>query len=134
MKSDSILLQHPNLILIHAGTNDNLESNAEGAPERLGEMLDYILTECYDAVLLVAKLVQNNFNQTQTDYFNARVPGIVQERSQKGFKVYVVDQSGIGGNLLDDGEHPNDDGYKAMADNWFNSIYNLPSGTLTPPR
>lgn len=138
MESDNILYQHPNLILLHAGTNDNHvempnESYAD-APKRLGVLIDYILCECYDAVLLVAELIQDNANQTQTTYFNSKVPDIVAERYKKGYKVRVVNQSGIGGNLLDDGTHPNDAGYSAMAQNWMDAINNLPGDWLTPAR
>lgn len=35
--------------------------------------------------------------------YNAAIPGVVAERYRKGFKIRVVDQTGIGGSDLADG-------------------------------
>lgn len=137
MQSDGILKEQPNVILLHAGTNDNwFEISGEtyaDAPNRLGIMVDYILCNCPDAVLLVAVLIANKQNQTQTDYFNSQVPSIVGERYMKGFKIRWVDQRGIGGDDMVDLLHPNDAGYELMAENWLAAIENLPDGWITAP-
>lgn len=135
--TDGILLQQPNLVLIHAGTNDNdretPEESYRDAPKRLGNLMDAVLCQCPDAVLLVAMLVHNDHNQTQTQFFNAQVPGLVQERYDKGFKVQVVNQTGVEGFLMADPLHPNDAGYRVMAQNFMDAINDLPSGWVSQP-
>jgi hypothetical protein len=90
MKGDHIMSQQPNLVLIHAGTNDNnaqVDGETYGdAPLRLGGLIDYVLCQDPGAVVLVATLIQNKYNQSQTDYFNDQVPAIVGARYMKGLK------------------------------------------------
>lgn len=134
--NDHILREQPNLVLMHAGTNDNLYEKGEPyaeAPTRLGNLIDYVLCECPDTILLVAKVIQMNANQSQTDYFNSKVRGVVATRRNKGYKIHMVDMSEIGGNLLDDGLHPNDAGYEVMARTWWAGIVDLPSNWYSPP-
>jgi len=62
---DAALEQRPNLILLHAGTNDmniNLGVSVEGrdpsaAAERLGNLIDKMVQKCPDAVILVAVII-----------------------------------------------------------------------------
>lgn len=104
------------------------------APSRLGKLIDTVLCECPDAVVLVAKVVYNIWSPKSTDIFNAAIHDVVAQRAAKGYKVQVVDQSGIGPDNEADGLHPNDAGYAIMADNWFNALEHLPAGWLTTPR
>ena len=107
------LEMRPNVVLVHAGTNDlhHEESEKErwrDAPRRLGRMLDGVLKVCPDAVVLVAKIIQAEKTQTRANIqiFNGAVPKVVEKRVKKGFKVAVVDQSVIMPNELVDGLHP----------------------------
>jgi hypothetical protein len=101
----------PNIVLVHVGTTDLDRSDSamwRDAPKRLGSLLDGVLEMCPDAVVLVAKIIQAQKQQTSDNIkaFNEVVPEIVEERARKGFKIRVVDQSVVGTNELADGLHP----------------------------
>lgn len=137
MRADNILQQYPDLVLLHAGTND-VRADAPNetfldAPTRLGNLIDDILSECPETVLLVALLIQNVHDQPQTDWFNAQLPALVEKRFQNGFKISLVNHSDVGGWLLSDGLHPNDHGYAVMAENWMAAIHKLPAEWIAPP-
>jgi lysophospholipase L1-like esterase len=106
------LEMRPNVVLVHAGTNDlhheEKEERWRDAPRRLGKLLDHVLKICPDAVVLVAKIIQAEKTQTRANIqiFNAAVPKVVEKRAMKGFKIAVVDQSVIEPNELVDGLHP----------------------------
>lgn len=130
MEEQDIMSLQPKLVLIHAGTNDNdMQSDTEkyvDAHIRLGKLVDYVIDRDPSVVVLVARLIQNNYNQTQTDHFNSRVPDIVDGRLAKGHKVRMVDMSMIGGSELSDLLHPTRSGYTDMASRWFSAIMEIP--------
>lgn len=103
----------PNVVLLHAGTNDlnRPETAAQSwadAPKRLGTLVDDVLKICPDAVVIVAKIIQAAPNQTEANIkaFNQAVPAVVNARVKQGYKVTWVDQSVIGTDELLDGIHP----------------------------
>jgi lysophospholipase L1-like esterase len=103
----------PNVILLHAGTNDLHNPAPEGepyseAPQRLDGFLDAVLQTCPDAVVIVAKLVQaaNVDSNARFATYDDAIPGIVQSKIDAGYKVTVVDQSVVGPDELIDGLHP----------------------------
>ncbi|KAF2420312.1 hypothetical protein EJ08DRAFT_702550 [Tothia fuscella] len=134
------LAQRPNLVLIHAGTNDFLQDNSpepfDRAPERLGALIEKVLCTCPDAVVLVAKIIKSDITgkQARHDVFNNRVLETANGFTSKGYKVCVVDHSSIGGSNLADGIHPNEVGYAAMAGFWIGALGQLPNGYITPPQ
>lgn len=124
MVNDSILNQHPNIALIHAGTNDMApdppDQPCATAPARLGDLIDTVLSSDPEAIVLVAKIIRMNSTaaQMRIQAFNDRVPNIVNVRADHGFKVKIADLSHIGSDveeLLSDGVHPTDLGYGHMA-------------------
>ena len=81
------LAMRPNIILLHAGTNDlnnwpppANESYAD-APARLGALLDEVVERCPGAVVLVAQIISaaNASTEARIRAFNAAVPGVVRE-------------------------------------------------------
>lgn len=132
------MFRHPNVVLLHAGTNDlwqeATQEERDGAPQRLGELIESIVCEDYDAIVLVARIVGNNYVQDRVNVFNAAVPGVAYKYAQLGFKVRVADMSSIQGSQLKDGVHPNDAGYQNMAQIWYDTLNNVPPDWFTPPR
>ncbi|KAL4886051.1 hypothetical protein BJY04DRAFT_213590 [Aspergillus karnatakaensis] len=117
------LEMRPNVVLVHVGTNDmNKPSEPDTAHERLGSLIDKIVSACPDAAVLVAKIVRasNGGTQARINSFNGKIPAVVAARAEKGKKVMVVDMSSI--NQLADGLHPNDAGYRQMGDIWYSAI------------
>jgi len=107
------LAMKPNVVLLHAGTNDlnRPEKDQEtwaDAPKRLGSLLDHVLEVVPDALVIVARIIQAENQQTAKNVkvFNEAVPGVAKQRAQKGYKVTTVNQSVVGATELVDGLHP----------------------------
>jgi lysophospholipase L1-like esterase len=120
---------HPNLILIHVGTNDVDVSKPLNpfatAPDRLGALLDELISAAPSAAILVSQLIHatNAVIDARIQTFNAAVPAVVQKRVDAGHRVVDVAAMGtLKGNLNPDGIHPTDEGYRQMADVWFEAI------------
>lgn len=95
------LAQQPNVVLLHAGTNDMASSNTStdaGAPARLGALMDQIFAAVPNTTLLVAQIIQLAGQQARVDAFNAAIPAQVQQRVSKGRKVLAVNMTMIGAN------------------------------------
>ncbi|KAI5358882.1 putative SGNH hydrolase-type esterase domain, SGNH hydrolase superfamily [Septoria linicola] len=142
MVEDKILLQHPNLILLHAGTNDMNsifdlppQDPYEEAPHRLQLLVDSVLCECPDAVVILARIIDNRSFQGRVRTFNAAVEQLVEARQAEGHKIWLADHSHIGGSDLgEDGVHPLINGYEKMADAWFQAVQELPANWIQPAR
>ncbi|SLM38138.1 SGNH hydrolase-type esterase domain [Lasallia pustulata] len=135
------LPDRPNVVLLHAGTNDLNNPNPtdpySGAPDRLGSLIDEIVGECPDAAVLVAQIIQsaNSDTEARIQDYNSQIPGVVADRANQGQHVMVVDMSSIGGSdLSSDGTHPTDAGYQIMAGIWLNGLQTADSyGWIQPP-
>lgn len=117
----------PNIILLHAGTNDfNLipPIDPAGAPNRLGTLIDNLISfGNKDSVILVAQIIDvtNGEAKSLIQKYNDAIPSIVAKRSKH--HIAVVDFRGkLQASDYADNLHPNDDGYKKMADVWFKAI------------
>jgi lysophospholipase L1-like esterase len=121
------LFELPNVVLIHAGTNDmNLPLDPADAPTRLGNLIDTVLATVPDAVLLVAQIIPSGTQATEDNIvtFNAAIPGVVASRVAAGSKVLVVDmftRLTYPDDFTDD-LHPNDQGYQIMGDVWYEAL------------
>lgn len=136
--SNSLTSMRPNIVLIHAGTNDmGRPYEPDTAPDRLGNLIDEVISVCPDAVVLVAQIITiaDSASNERRETYNAAIPGVVASRSNAGKHVAVVDMS----NLLTtsdliDGLHPTDDGYAKMGDAWFAAIQSAGTqGWITAP-
>jgi lysophospholipase L1-like esterase len=104
----------PNVVLLHAGTNDLNRGNPSSepdsqAPARLGQLLDDVLKAVPQAVVIVAKIIPSKnaglTNNVKT--FNNALPAIVAARVSKGSKVSIVDMSVLSTSSdLSDSLHP----------------------------
>lgn len=140
---DESLAQKPNVILLHAGTNDmspDISVSTEGrdpaaAAERLGALIDKMLQKCPDATILVAMIIGTTrpTKAPQTAQFRALIPGVVQTRSAAGKRVIAVDFTKFPTKLLRDGIHPTDDGYRAMGDWWYDFMTQIPPSWISVP-
>ncbi|KAL8737623.1 MAG: hypothetical protein Q9181_001496 [Wetmoreana brouardii] len=118
------LPSRPNVVLIHVGTNDLLtNTNIDQAPERLGALVDHVLSVAKDAVVLVAQLLPSDrpgaFDKFVT--FNARVASILNQKQVQGKKVMKVWMPITTEDLVD-GIHPADAGYNKMAQAWIKGL------------
>ncbi|KAJ3484388.1 hypothetical protein NLG97_g7062 [Lecanicillium saksenae] len=141
--ADEALSQHPNVILLMAGTNDmNVNPNIsrqgndpDKAAQRLGQLVDKIIKACPDAVVLVAVILATcNADQApQTAKFQKLIPKVVEARRSAGHRVLAVDFGSFGINLLRDCIHPTNAGYGIMGDYWYDFLRQVPEGWIRPP-
>ncbi|MFI7135382.1 FG-GAP-like repeat-containing protein [Nonomuraea sp. NPDC050153] len=122
----SVPRYQPNVITLHAGTNDmNQNYNLPAAPTRLKKLINQALTHSPRATVLVAKLIPTAKAglQPRIDAFNAALPGMVEDLQNEGKHVLLVDMKRV---LVSDGlendAHPTDAGYAKMADAWYAAI------------
>ena len=117
----------PNIVLLHIGTNDVYASSGQATmPDRLGQLMDKIISAAPDALLVLAKikpLNHSSWNATIKTY-NDAMPGLVQTRVAAGKHVMLVDMNtGFASSMLSsDGIHPNQSGYNFMGDTWYAAI------------
>jgi lysophospholipase L1-like esterase len=120
---DPALNPAPHIVLLHLGTNDINQNLTSGAPDRLGSLIDQIVTDLPNALVVVAKIIPEPSQASGISTFNSAVPGIVQTRANAGKHVILVDQfTGFPSSELGDGVHPNQAGYARMAGVWYTAI------------
>ncbi|KAL0929543.1 GDSL-like Lipase/Acylhydrolase [Colletotrichum truncatum] len=138
------LKQRPNIVLIHAGTNDmnprpgisQQGHDPTGAAIRLGNLIDKIVTVCPDATVLVAQIINtcDPDQRPQTISFQKLIPGVVEKRRKVGRRVLAVNFASLGdGILYRDCIHPSSKGYHLMANYWYDFITQIPKDWITKP-
>ncbi|KAL8676965.1 MAG: hypothetical protein Q9186_006574 [Xanthomendoza sp. 1 TL-2023] len=137
----SVAYFKPNIILVHAGTNDmnlNPPVDPEHAPDRLGRLIDNLIGfGTADSLILVAQIIGASNGQTNSliQKYNEAIPAVVAKRATN-HKVAVVDfRNALQASDYADGLHPNDNGYKKMGDIWFKAIQDAAGkGWIKPPQ
>ncbi|KAL8942560.1 MAG: hypothetical protein Q9216_001604 [Gyalolechia sp. 2 TL-2023] len=134
--ADLSLDQKPNIVLIHAGTNDlNADSPDDpyaSAPDRLDSLISKVISVYPDATILVAQIIHagDSSSDDRIQTFNARVPGVVAAQAAKGHKnIAVVDFSSVTASDLIDKLHPTNGGYIKMGNIWFSAIQRAASSS-----
>lgn len=129
--ADASLPERPNIVLVHAGTNDLASGSPTDpyntAPDRLGALIDKVVAACPDAAVLVAQIVHagDADADARIQTFNDAVPGVVAQRANAGKHVMVVDMRSVTASDLQPGPHalhPSDEGYNKMASIWFTAL------------
>ncbi|MFC5826177.1 GDSL-type esterase/lipase family protein [Nonomuraea insulae] len=134
----SVPRYRPNLILLHAGTNDmNQNYKLSSAPDRLKELINHALDHSKRATVLVAKLIPTDKPglQPRINAYNAALPGVVRDLQGEGKHVLLVDMKRV---LVRDGlqndAHPTDTGYAKMAGAWAGAVQEaFEKGWIAPP-
>jgi lysophospholipase L1-like esterase len=139
----SSLEQKPNLVLLHAGTND-MNSNPlvsrEGndpakAAQRLGDLVDHVLEACPDAVIIVAVIIGSCDEEQgpRIEEFQDLIPDVVEQRSAAGHHVLVADFASFPMDGLRDCIHPTNDGYRSLGDYWYDAVASVPADWISRP-
>lgn len=112
----------PHIVLLHIGTNDMYMTPA-GAPDRLGTLIDGIVTTAPNALIVVAKIIPLSSGASAVKTYNDAIPAVVQKRIDAGNHLLLIDQfTGFPTSELGDGVHPNQAGYSRMAGKWYEAI------------
>lgn len=136
--ADSALAAYrPNVVTLEIGTNDlNGNYQVSTATDRLKSLVDQITRDLPDATVLVGTLIvsTSGTEEASRPAFNAKLPGIVQSEQSAGKHVGLVDMSAVTTTDLADSLHPNDNGYRKMADA-FNAAVQAAdtAGWIKPP-
>jgi lysophospholipase L1-like esterase len=114
----SVPRYQPNVITLHAGTNDFDQTyKLSTAPRRMKALIEQVLADSPKAVVVVAKVIPTAKPgmQPRIDAFNAKLPGIVSDLRADGKHVVLTDTSDVKvGDGLQDDSHPNDTGYAKL--------------------
>ncbi|MFD3664051.1 ricin-type beta-trefoil lectin domain protein [Streptomyces sp. NPDC058659] len=121
----SLTRYRPNVVTLEIGTNDlNGNHQPSTAAARLKSLVNQITAAAPDATVLVASLVVSTSGTVEQHRgaYNQAVPHIVSEAQAAGKRVAYVDMSGLTTADLADALHPNDTGYRKMADAFHRGI------------
>ncbi|KAL7623485.1 hypothetical protein AAE478_007167 [Parahypoxylon ruwenzoriense] len=119
----------PNLILINAGTNDCFQNkDLSKAGDRVASMLNDLYRESPRATVILSTLIVNRNEEIakRVKDFNTQLRRVATWFQIMGKRLVLVDMQGSEGpkleDLIEDGTHPSDGGYKKMAKVWFEGI------------
>ncbi|KKZ66544.1 hypothetical protein EMCG_07658 [[Emmonsia] crescens] len=120
--------ERPNVVLLLAGTYDVVFNvNLKDAPNTLSHIIDDFLLVCPDAVVLVGTLIpllDENHEARRISFNAALTGGVIEQRIRMGKHVLLVDMGRVTREFIDpaDGIHPVDEGYKLIAEAWYEAI------------
>lgn len=132
----------PDIVLLMIGTNDTKKRSLRTMLQEFSALIDQITTQLPKAQLLVASIPPihpsakfASLRSIRAIYFNAAIPSIVTSKVDQGKKVHFVDMRSLTINDLtsslsldlDNGLHPNAQGYHKMANFWYDAILKVTS-------
>lgn len=117
----------PNIVLIHAGTNDiNRNIDVDNAPNRLSDLIGLVFEHSPKAAVFVAQIVptKTESSTARVQAYNNAIAGVVNTWVAKGKLITTVDIFSVVNPITDlaDDLHPNFKGYTKMAQQWYNAI------------
>ncbi|KAF4428276.1 acetylxylan esterase [Fusarium acutatum] len=144
---DLSLEQRPNLILIHAGTNDmnsNRHISTDGnhpqdTTNRLRSLVEKMMSKCPDATIILGMITDvcdsewYHFQRERTKIYRGHVAKLAADLSAKGSHVLAADFGPFDDKLLSDCVHPTQKGYEILGDWWYDFIHQIPGGWIKDP-
>ena len=115
---------HPEVILLHIGTNGLVSSDPSGVENILNIIHDFDA----NITVVLARIINMATYDALTTEFNDNVVAMAQNRIAAGYKIIVVDMESAldyAVDMSDDGLHPNTAGYSKMAGVWGNGLHSF---------
>ncbi|KAK0715173.1 carbohydrate esterase family 3 protein [Lasiosphaeris hirsuta] len=119
----------PNVFLINVGTNDAVQSrNISTAGERMEQMINDLYNMSPRATVLLSTLLLNRNPATERNVqsINQQFTALVSKLRNAGRSIVLADMHSDRGPVdsdLFDETHPNDVGYRKMANVWFTALF-----------
>ena len=124
----SVRSYKPNVILLHAGTNDADQNfQLQSAPQRIKNLITQVLNDSPRAVVAVAEIIPTGKPRLQPriNAINAALPGVVKELQAAGKHVVIAHTRDL---KVSDGlqgdAHPNDNGYAKLGADFARAVWN----------
>ncbi|KAJ0136947.1 Uncharacterized protein HZ326_20065 [Fusarium oxysporum f. sp. albedinis] len=124
----SVATLGPDVFTINAGSNDCLQDyQLDIFGKRMGNTLEYLWQASPLSTVILSTLLINADKQVNSRVLrvNSQIRDLVESKATEQKRIVLADMnSAEGPELTDlvDGTHPNDEGYKKMADIWFSAI------------
>ena len=122
-------LNPPDIILLHVGTNDiSQKETAYNVSIEIDQILDQIdlfeLDNDYRIKVIVAKIINHFDYQDSVIALNNYISSNVEDRCKDGDYIFLADiySSLNHKRYFSDNVHPNESGYKVMAETWASKI------------
>jgi len=120
----------PDIVLILAGTNDQIEfvpptQPPAGAAADLEDLIELIKARNPKVQMVLGQLIPLEYNDEKIREYNGMLPDIVERQQNLGSRLQLVNHYVIGDDALSsDGIHPTIEGYEKMAEIWLPAILN----------
>jgi lysophospholipase L1-like esterase len=118
----------PNLVLVDAGTNNcNSGGTVPDAGTNITNMINNIYGQSPGSTVILTTILVNSVAAQDACRLdeNNQITSLAVKMQAEGQKLVLVDMRGPGGPLvtdLADGRHPNDAGYRKMANIWHGGV------------
>ena len=120
---NKLALNPADIILLHIGTNDNQKGDISGLNEILNEIDHFEKDHDKQITVYVAIIINRRYHDYVIDIYNHNLIKLVEKRIENGDKLKLVNMSHIlNGDDYRENTHPNEQGYKKMADAWFDVL------------
>jgi lysophospholipase L1-like esterase len=122
--ASSVASAQPDIILVHAGTNDVLAGqSASGIAGELSSLISTLRSGKSDVYIVLAKIIPAASNTAETAALNSRIDGIAAQLNTATSPVVVVDQAS-GYSTADnyDGVHPATSGETKLGNRWADKL------------
>ncbi|KAH8177315.1 GDSL-like lipase/Acylhydrolase domain-containing protein [Sarocladium implicatum] len=132
----------PNIVLLHAGTNDAKDQEADypDAHDHLRNLISLVYEASADALVLLCTIIPADpaiykGTASRIKDFNSKIPDVVDYFKSRDKKIRLVDMNQeLTVDELSDGLHPNDEGYEIMAATFFRAIEDAEDDISKPTR
>ncbi|WP_433832346.1 FG-GAP-like repeat-containing protein [Actinoplanes sp. CA-015351] len=127
----------PNVVTLHLGTNDMANNDdVSTAPDRLRALIEKMLRLAPETTVLVATLVPSLTPATNAriQQYNTRISTMVDDFRAADRPVRLVSMNAVTSADMIDSLHPNNAGYRKMADAFGRAVTGaLAEGLIRPP-